>query len=193
MKRIVFSITFTLIMFISASAQEGTMWLGGTINISSNTSNDLTTSRTTLMPEFGYNLNSSWAIGGRLGFSTLKDEDPAGTQKNTTTSIIPFARYSFANLGNFKIFGQGELPLNFYGGEFADGTSMDSSNSIGLRVRPGITYAFNENWGFNMLMPSVFAFTSSSNDTSSFKFGINDGYSVQEYLLNTAIGFIYKF
>lgn len=181
------------ILIVSASAQEGTKWIGGTINISSNTTNDRTTSRTTIMPEFGYNLDNKWAIGGRLGFSTLKDEEVGGTNKTTTTSIIPFARYNFGNLGSFQIFGQGELPLNFYGGEFSNGTSKDNSNSFGLSVRPGLSYSFNNNWGFNMLMPSVFAFTSDSNDSSSFKLGINDSYSVQSYLLDTAIGFVYKF
>jgi hypothetical protein len=193
MKRILFSIALISILAVSATAQEGTMWIGGTINISSNTTNDMTSSSTTIMPEFGYNLDMNWAIGGRLGFNTSKDEQAVGTNKTTTTSIVPFARYTFGNLGNFKIFGQGELPINFYGGEFADGTSKDNSNSFGLRVRPGLSYSFNDNWGFNMLMPSVFAFTSNSNDSSAFHFGINDGYTVQSYLLDTAIGFVYKF
>lgn len=193
MRKIFFSAVFAFALVATASSQEGTKWIGGTVNISSETQGDYTSSSTTLMPEFGYNLDNNWAIGARLGFSTTSEDEAGGTDKSTTTSVIPFARYNFSNFGNFRVFGQGELPLNFYGGENPDGSSKGDSNSIGLRVRPGISYAFNESWGFNMLMPSVFSFTSGSNNSSSFKFGVNDGYTVQSYLLSTSVGFVYKF
>ncbi len=193
MKRIIFLTFLVFSLVMSAFSQEGNMWIGGTLNISSQSVGDVSRSTTTIMPEFGYHLNSNWAIGGRLGFSNEKEDFAAGTEKTNTTSIVPFARYTFGNIGDFQVFGQGELPLNFYGGEFPDGSSKSSSNSIALRVRPGISYAINDSWGFNMLMPSVFSFTSGSNDTSTFKFAVNDGYTVQGYLLSTAIGFVYKF
>lgn len=192
MKRFVIISLLSVLFAFSSTAQEQPMWIGGTLNVSSQTANDNTSSNTTIMPEFGYHLNDNWAVGGRMGFSFARQDMAAGTEKNNTFSIVPFARYTFAQVKNFRFFGQGELPLRFYSGEFADGTSMDNTNAIGLNVRPGLTYAFNEKWGFNMLMPSVFSFVS-GDDYSAVEFGVNDGYTLQNYLLNTSIGFIYKF
>lgn len=192
MKRFVFISLLSVLFAFSSTAQEQPMWVGGTLNVSSETVNDNTTSRTTIMPEFGYHLNDNWAVGGRMGFSFARQDMADGTEKNNTFSIVPFARYTFAQVKKFRIFGQGELPLRFHSGEFADGSSMDNTNAIGLNVRPGLTYAFNDKWGFNMLMPPVFSFVS-GDDYSAVEFGVNDGYTLQNYLLNTSIGFIYKF
>ncbi len=187
--------TLMLFVFVFAgTAQEkGDKWIGGTLLLSSSESGSTTRSTTTLAPELGFHLGNGWAAGGRIGFTFRKTDGGGGTDKSNTTSIVPFARYYFAEAGRFKFFGQGELPLSFSGGENADGSSKSNNNSIGLRVRPGLSFDFNERWGFNMLMPSVFSFASSSNDNSSVYFGVNDGYNIQDYLLNTSIGFVYKF
>ncbi len=180
-------------VFSGYSQEKGAKWIGGTLKVSSNENGNSTSSSTSLIPEFGVYLNHNWAIGGRAGFSVNKDEQGDATDKTSTVFVIPFARYIFAETGRFNFFGQGELPLNFYGGENRDGSSKESSNSVGLRVRPGLSFDISDKWGFNMLMPSVFSFVNNSNDSSSFDFGVNDGYTVQNYLLNTSIGFVYKF
>lgn len=193
MKRFVFISLLSVLFAFSSTAQGQPMWVGGTLNISSQTVNDLTTSHSEFMPEFGYNLNDRWAVGGRMGFSFDKEEAVLGTDKTTTFSIIPFTRYTFASIKKFQFFGQGELPMHFFSGEFANGDSKDNESAIGLAIRPGVAYTFNSKWGFNMMMPSLFSFISGSDDYSSFEFGLNNGYNIQDYFLNTSIGFIYKF
>lgn len=50
---------------LSVQAQE--MYLGGGISLWRNTSKDVTSFSIT--PDFGYNLNETWAVGGELAYS----------------------------------------------------------------------------------------------------------------------------
>jgi outer membrane protein W len=176
------------------SAQESkTRWIGGTLILQSQ-ENGQKTSSTTFMPEVGFHLNENWSVGGRVGFSSYKQENVIGeTQKTNTVSLVPFARYTFGAQSGLNFFGQGELPLHFYGGEYYNGSSMESSNSVGFIIRPGLSYSFSPKWGLNMLMPPILQFRDGPDSSSYFRFGINDGYSIQDYFLETSIGFVYRF
>ncbi len=167
------------------------MWLSGTLQLSGEDTGRGRESSVTLLPEFGYYLNGNWSVGGRVGFTSTRTEQANDTRRETQTSIVPFARYVFAEPGNFRLFAQGELPVNIHGGRDFDGSSMDVSSTAGLNLRPGLHYAINERWGFNMLMPSVFTYLNDTDGDSFFEFGINDGYTVQQYLLSTNIGFTF--
>ena len=191
MKRVFFTALLITGMILTAATQENRMWLGGTLSLSGQ-DNGQTQSTTTILPEFGYyNTGSAWAIGIRAGLTTQKTVVQDNTRRVNTTTVAPFARYNFVDSDGFRLFGQAELPLQFFGGRHYDGSSMDSSNAIGFRVRPGLSYMLSEKWGFNMLMPSVLNFVQHSDNGSAYSFGINDGYTIQAYLLSTSIGFIY--
>ena len=193
MKRLILTALIITGMTLTAATQENRMWLGGTLSMSGE-DNGQKRSTTTILPEFGYyNTGSAWAIGIRAGLTTQRTVVDGDTRRFNTTTIAPFARYNVVDTEGFRFFGQAELPLQFFGGTHFDGSSMDSSNAIGFRVRPGLTYALSENWGFNMLMPSIFNFVQDSDNGSAYSFGINDGYTIQAYLLSTAIGFVYNF
>ncbi len=182
-------IIFALIAFgiSTASNSQNKMWVGGIFAVSVNEVSEFqTNSSTVFMPQFGYNLNDKWAIGGSVGINnhTTKTKTDGVTFKTkaNATSIIPFARYSFGELGSVRFFGQGELPINIY----------DGYNSVGLNARPGLEIPLGEKWGLNMLMPPIFSFVNNDGSTN-FYFGINDGYNIQDYILDTAIGIIFKF
>ena len=193
MKRVFLTSLLLAAIILTAATQENNMWLGGTLSLSGQ-DNGQKQSTTTILPEFGYYIpESAWAIGIRAGLTTERTVVQDNTRRVNTTTVAPFARYNFVDSDGFRLFGQAELPLQFFGGEHFDGSSMDSSNSIGFRVRPGLTYTLSANWGFNMLMPSVLNFVQHSDNGSSYSFGINDGYTIQAYLLSTAIGFVYNF
>lgn len=192
MKRTFFTaILLTAFIFALPAQEHYGRWLGGTVSLSGQ-SNGQRQSTTTLMPEMGFHLTDSWSAGVRAGFSTSRTKIDNNVRSENAFSIMPFARYTFGNLAGFNIFGQGELPLTFTGGKHYDGSSMDGTTTVGFRIRPGISYLFSERWGFNMLMPPVINFTS-SDGSSSFRLGFNDGYTIQNYLLSTSIGFIYMF
>ncbi len=169
---------------------QNNMWVGGTLSIRSS-DNGTSQSSTTFMPEFGMHLNPNWSVGGSLGFSSSSSDNGITETKQNTTSLVPFARYWFSEFGTVRFFGQGELPLRFYGGE-TDGIDHDSYNSVGMVARPGLGFSLSEKWGLTMLMQPVFSFVNTDGN-SDFYFGINDGYNIQDYLLDTSIGIIYKF
>ncbi|MGQ1947593.1 hypothetical protein ACT3CD_10905 [Geofilum sp. OHC36d9] len=184
MKKI--SVFTGMILFFAGimTAQENAkMWIGGTVSVWQQELYGVKNSGITLLPEFGYNIAGNWALGGRLGISSTKDNSD---NKSKGTYLVPFARYSIFNAGNFTFFGQGELPISFYSGD-----AIDSYSTIGMLIRPGIKYDFCESWGFNLMLPSVLSFVS-GDDHSSFEVGVNNGY-VQNHLDNTCIGFVYKF
>jgi outer membrane protein len=189
MKKLIFSSLLALITMNCLVAQNN-MWVGGTISVRSSDNGTSETS-TTFMPQFGMHLNSNWSVGGSLGFSSSSSNNGFSETKFNTTSIVPFARYWFSQAGNVRFFGQAELPLRFHGGE-TDGVDHDSYSSVGLVARPGLGFSLSERWGLTMLMPPVLSFVNSDGD-SDFYFGINDGYNIQDYLLDTSIGIIYKF
>ncbi len=189
MKKLMVCALMALLVNFGLMAQNN-MWVGGTLSIRSS-DNGTSQSSTTFMPQFGMHLNPKWSVGGNLGFSSSKTVTGDNETKTNTTSVVPFARYWFSEAGNVRFFGQGELPLHFYGGE-TNGTDHDSYNSIGLVARPGLGFSLSEKWGLTMLMPPVFSFVNTDGNTN-FYFGINDGYTIQDYLLDTSIGIIYKF
>lgn len=185
-------ITALLALFVNFGLMAQTkMWVGGTISVNSSDEGSTESSSTTFMPQFGMHLNSKWSVGGSLGFSSSSSDDGIIEYKNNTTSIVPFARYWFSEAGNARFFGQAELPIRFHGGEI-DGNDLDGYNSVGLVARPGLGFSLSEKWGLTMLMPPVFSFVNNDGNTN-FYFGINDGYNIQDYILDTSIGIIYKF
>src|SRR5690554_1484913 len=174
----------------SAAFAQTKMWVGGTLSVASS-DNNTSESTATFMPQFGVHLNENWSLGGSLGFSSSKTEAGGIESNSNLPSIVPFARYSISQPGTFRFFGQGELPLRFYGGE-VDGNDLDSYNSVGLVLRPGVGISLSERWGLTMLMPPVFSFVNTDGN-SDFYLGINDGYNIQDYILDTSLGIIFKF
>ncbi len=164
-----------------ATAQEDSkMWAAASLSFSSSSygSGVSTNSLFGFSPEFGYNLNSEWAVGGRRDFAFASSKfDPgfgASSDKSTSTSttFAPFARYSFIKSGDFSIFGQGEIPISF----------GDAPNTVGLRALPGVSYSLNNNFSIQALLPSILAFESGDNVTT-FNF-LSGG---------SAIGLVLKF
>lgn len=147
------------------SAQDDTqMWAAASLSFSSSSygSGVSTSSHFGFSPEFGYNINSEWAVGGRLDFAFGSSKfDPGfgvSSDKSTTTSttFAPFARYSFIKSGDFSIFGQGEIPISF----------GDAPNTVGLRALPGVSYSLKNNFSIQALLPSILAFESGDNVTT---------------------------
>src|SRR5690554_6521180 len=174
----------------SAAFAQTKMWVGGTLSVASS-DNGTVQSATTCMPQFGMHLTENWSLGGSLGFSSSKTEAGGIESKSNVTSIVPFVRYWISQPGTFRFFRQRELPLRFYGGDVHD-NDLDSYNSVGLVLRPGVGISLSERWGLTMLMPPVFS-SENTDGNSDFYLGINDGYNIQDYILDTSLGIIFKF
>ncbi len=195
MKKLPLIAILLVALSVMAVGQGTKMWVGGSLQFSNTNDDGDKASGFSLVPQFGYVVNSNFSVGGAIGFSTssTKVEGADNKDVNNTFSIMPFVRYSAIKLEKFTIFAQAELPLNFHSGKFSNGTSKDGYNSVGINILPGLSYALNEKWGATLIMPSIFSFVTYSNDYTNVGFRANSGYTIQGYLLNSSIGFIYKF
>lgn len=81
-----------VVLFTALAAQAQEMYLGGGISLWRNTDIDKTSFSIT--PDFGYNLNSKWAIGGELALA-FNGYDGIYEAKTTSFALAPYARYSF--------------------------------------------------------------------------------------------------
>jgi hypothetical protein len=187
MKKIIL-LTVLLFTMIAASAQKGSMYIGGVIGYSSNTSKDpsdfkTTTSDWAFAPEVGTFLQDDIQLGIFLGIS-------GGSQKNddgnlyTYSSLSPtiYARKFFPITDEFSAFAGGYL--NVSSGSFDDNaggtTGITKQSGFGLRLGIGVAYALSPRFtavgqygliGFQT-MKSTFEGADAGTD-SSFDFGVN--------------------
>lgn len=194
MKRLSLIALLSVALSVMAIGQDTKMWIGGYLQFSNTNDDGVKTSGFGIMPDFGYVVNSDFTVGGGIGFFTSSTKNSAGDKDTDNTfSLKPFVRYTAIRLEKISFFAQADLPLNFYSGTNFDGSSKDGYNTVGINILPGISYSINEKWAASLKMPSILSFYTSSNDYTRVSFGVNNGYTIQNYLLNSTIGFIYKF
>ena len=136
MKKLFASLAAVLVS-VAMSAQ---IYVGGGLNVKSNS--DATGFG--VQPEVGYVLNENLAIGGMLNFD-VADVDAIDA---FNLDIKPYARYTFLKAGNFSLFADGVIDLNYNGGarEF---------KFQGVYVQPGVSYAFNEKFSIAARMGQI--------------------------------------
>lgn len=120
------------IVSISTSAQA---YLGGSLGFEYDISEE--NIDFTVSPEFGYNVNDKWAVGGTLSYSYL------GEYETHSFVLQPYARYTFAKVADDKLhfFCDGTVGIGIVGG-----LSSDTGCVYQLGVKPGISYSFNNHW-----------------------------------------------
>jgi len=184
MKKSIFLLAFGAI-FASANAQDakpgsGKLFALGTIGYSTQSvtpDDGETTSKGqfTFAPGLGYFVNDNFAIGARLSYSMLLEEDIKG---GTTFGLGGFARMykSLSESNNFYIFGEGAVGYSSIAGQYPDGdTAPKSINSFGIGVAPGFGWYPGKKFAVEFTLPSLFSFTSTSQedigDSKTFQLG----------------------
>ena len=91
-------IFMTLAAVCFAATMNAQVYVGGSLSLNawSSQENAGDRSETTfkIMPEIGYNINDSWAIGTVLGYESNKWTGVQGISESAFT-IAPYARYTF--------------------------------------------------------------------------------------------------
>lgn len=138
-------ILFTLLLCIITSvAAFGQSKNGFYVDFSGGFSNEREDHVAQLTPGIGYQFNDKWAAGFR---ATLQTGDTYHYD-----SYTPYARFSFARVGNFQFFSEGMLSWNVrYENGYEDDPTMPSSDDhdgfeAGLNV--GIQYNVSRHFGF---------------------------------------------
>ena len=135
MKRILF-LCMTVMVAVAVNAQ---CYFGGTLGIAAaNSSVDGSgdsAASFAIVPEFGYEINKIFTVGGNLGIAY----NSAGADV-TTLSITPFGRATFARVKIVDFFAELQLSYNH---SWVEGYSADG---FGIGLLPGLKININDKW-----------------------------------------------
>lgn len=134
--------------------------------------NDFKTNGFEIAPQVGFFITENIAIGGKIGFSSFKEEDNGDVEKISGLSLGAFGRYYFTPAKAFSLFG--ELGIDY---NSTDYKSDDYKvNGIGAGLGLGMNYFVSSNFSIEAGV-AVLGFTSEKGDyvgadsTTGFAFG----------------------
>ena len=166
----------------------------------------------TFAPEAGFMFADNMGVGLKLGFGmgkrTSKDgTDPVITTTRKTTEIgfMPYFRYVFAEVDNFKFYADAQVAyamskpkVTVEGGETTITQDGNKTTTIGFGIVPGMAYQLTDNISMNCALnilelgfQTQKTVEKDGDDTgttkvNSFGFGVNEASPI-------TIGFFYTF
>ena len=139
-------IFMTLAAVCVAATMNAQGYIGGGIGLQSTSHDGNTNTTIKLMPEVGYNLNDSWALGIALGYgenkNTVKVNNVEVSEKTKTFSVSPYARYTFAKFDKVNLFVDGGLEYNY------SDRNDNTVKELAIGLKPGVAVTLNEKFSF---------------------------------------------
>ncbi len=157
------------VMSLTAAAQN--WYAGGNVGFWRNSTENET--EFNLLPEVGYNLNSTWAVGATVGYTHNYND---GFSRNLG-KIQPYARYTYFGNEKVSLFVDGGIDLGFGASKFG-GESSDTAVTYGIGIKPGLSYHISSK--FSLVAHLGFIGYQGGNDAShaadqgGIKFNTND-------------------
>lgn len=196
MKKVLLS-AVALLAFGFANAQEeekgnggfskGSMFVSGAFSIGSEKTDDVKSSEFEIAPKFGYFVTENIAIGGKLGYASMKAENGFGdTQDESALTVGAFGRYYMTPASQFSLFGEFGIDYSTVDNKLAD----VQENEIGVNLGLGLSYFLNNNWAIEASWAGL-GYTTNDNGgdgaekTNTFGLGAD--------LRSFGFGVIYKF
>ena len=140
-------IFMTLAAVCVAATMNAQVYVGGGLGLASTSQDGNTNTKLKLMPEIGYNINDSWAIGVAFGYAENEQKVKAGnltvSAKDKVFQINPYARYTFAKFDKVNLFLDGGLDYIH-----EDPAAGNKVNTFGLGIKPGIAVNLNDKLSF---------------------------------------------
>ena len=193
MKKIIISLGLTSMVALSSFAQgpaAGRLFVMGSVGYSSEKgagTDAKATGTFTFAPGAGYFLKDNIALGAKLIFKSSSND---GKSQGSTFGLGAFGRYYITKdvLGaKGSFFFDGTLS---YTSEKGGGTDAKATNTIGLGVGPGFALFPTPKLGFELTLPNVLGFYSSSYDGKAAGSGFGLGASTISGPQMTVIYFI---
>lgn len=129
------------VLTLTAGAQ---VYVGGELGFWREWQNGANKTTLNVNPEVGYNLNENWAIGTVIGYNYIYQQ---GAKVNGF-GVAPYARYTFAKLGNVNLFVDGTVGFATYKVKAANGVKGDAQNAWQFGFKPGVTVNLTEKLSF---------------------------------------------
>lgn len=168
------------VMTLGASAQN---WYAGgqlTFGRTTDSASGVKSTQVTVLPEIGYNISDNFAVGSVLGVSYRK----AGGEEKTIFKVNPYARYTYLQTGNLRLFMDGGVDLGI--GRAHGSTAVE----YGIGIRPGISYNLTDN--FSLVAHMGFLGYQSGNRPAKNN-GANENWGLNLNSNNIMFGFYYNF
>ncbi|RYY67834.1 MAG: porin family protein [Chitinophagaceae bacterium] len=152
MKRF-FTISLLIICANAASAQSGTILVGGDVAYSSGKGpggpgGDFKSNSLSFNPYIGYQFNNHWTAGVVAGISTAKQEQGPNEQKGSNFSAGPFVRYTKTVSDIFALYGQ--LEGRFGSGKSkSNGITLSEGTFNSVNLFPAAFINLKNNFGLN--------------------------------------------
>ena len=137
MKKVLMTL-FVMFAVVTAYAQE--MYVGGGISLWRDT--DAEISSFSISPDFGYELNERWAVGGQLVLD-FNSKSSTLVNKYTSFAIAPYARFSYYENSIVRLF----LDMGF-GISVNKPKNGSSVTGFEVGVKPGLAVKLNDNFSF---------------------------------------------
>ena len=169
---------------------QGSTFITGAVGFASESIAEEKTSEFTIAPSVGYFVTPNIAIGAKLGYTSLKNEE--GSYEETTDLLTAgvFGRYYWMPASKFSIFA--ELGADYRSLTEDDNTISNEykSNGFAIQLAPGVNYFLNNNFALEAKV-GVLGYSSDKPDytgaeaTDNFNIGLN--------LNDITLGLVYKF
>ena len=169
---------------------QGSTFITGAVGFASESIAEEKTSGFTIAPSVGYFVTPNIAIGAKLGYTSLKNEE--GSDEETTDLLTAgvFGRYYWMPASKFSIFA--ELGADYRSLTEDDNTISNEykSNGFAIQLAPGMNYFLNNNFALEAKV-GVLGYSSDKPDytgaeaTDNFNIGLN--------LNDITLGLVYKF
>ena len=169
---------------------QGSTFITGAVGFASESVAEEKTSGFTIAPSVGYFVTPNIAIGAKLGYTSLKNEE--GSYEETTDLLTAgvFGRYYWMPASKFSIFA--ELGADYRSLTEDDNTISNEykSNGFAIQLAPGMNYFLNNNFALEAKV-GVLGYSSDKPDytgaeaTDNFNIGLN--------LNDITLGLVYKF
>lgn len=143
MKKVLLAMVAALFMTVSANAQ---VYLGGNFGIASTKVNDGDNVTTyAILPEIGYNIDKTWAIGTVVGFGKGNPVSIEGESSNYVT-VQPYARLTFFHSKYVNVFTDCGFGYTHY--NHAGERNGASVNEWQVGFKPGLAVNLNPKFSF---------------------------------------------
>lgn len=195
MKKVILS-AIAVMAFGFANAQEqkgnagfakGDLFISGAVGIGSTKTGDEKTTGFEIEPKLGYFVTEKIAVGGKLGYASLKAENAFGdTEDSNTFTIGAFGRYYFTPASQFSLFGQLGVDYSSVDDKLAD----NKANEIGAGLGLGLSYFVSNNFAIEAGWAGL---QYTSNDNGGDGAEKTNSFGLAADLRSINLGLTYKF
>lgn len=179
---------FITIAFVAAAmfSQAQGLFIGGNIGLTSTKyMSDAKEFHFEIAPNVGYMFADNMGVGLELGYGYKKETPVIGDDVKTSEfAFAPYFRYVFAQLDNFKFYG--DVKVAFMFGKHGD----DKTSGFGVGLVPGFSYDFTEHFAMvanlNILSIGYTQYKIEDAKQTNFGVGVNQN-------TDLSVGFVYNF